>query len=422
MPLLRIHRRARCGCAARRDRCRASRPARPSPTRGQHARRLARRAHRIGDRQVERAPGGGRSAGWARHRGRACEVRCGSANSSAARACASDLMRDGGELCRRVSAPSRTRWIDGRAMGRDVEHLLARQGDLHRPLSCARGERRQDRVGVDRQLAAEAAADVRGDHSSTLSRRDASSVSAIDWCALSTICSERVDVQLVALPPRRGWRAAPSGCGSGRRGVGRVELHRRRRRTPASKSPTLDRPCRSAGLCRRSAQLAADSKSHGAGFSVSYVTFTRRAAARAPSRRCRRRPGPPARRSSGRCRFGELRLGPGVAVVGLVPDGACAGAFRCVMTSSTPGDASAAAVSTPVIAAAGDVAPTMTPIGRLRRRARHRHRRAVPVTFAGRRCGRRPGRSTVSGMVRPPSCAAASLSARRDGARGQRRS
>jgi hypothetical protein len=54
--------------------------------------------------------------------------------------------------------------LDGAAaMGGEMEHLLAGQHRLDRTTELARGERAQDHVGVDRQLAAETAADVAAD-------------------------------------------------------------------------------------------------------------------------------------------------------------------------------------------------------------------------------------------------------------------
>jgi hypothetical protein len=50
-----------------------------------------------------------------------------------------------------------------RAMSRDMEHLLTCQRRLHRPVELARGDRRQNGVGVDPELGAKAPADERAD-------------------------------------------------------------------------------------------------------------------------------------------------------------------------------------------------------------------------------------------------------------------
>ena len=79
-------------------------------------------------------------------------------------------------------------------MRRDMEHLLARQGHAHRTVELARRQGRQDGVAIDRQLAAEAAADILGDHLDLVG--SSFSVSAIDLWALSTSCRALVTVSL----------------------------------------------------------------------------------------------------------------------------------------------------------------------------------------------------------------------------------
>ena len=55
-----------------------------------------------------------------------------------------------------------------RAVRRDVKDLLPRQCDFHRPLELARGDRSQDGIGVDPELAAETAANERTDQANVL--------------------------------------------------------------------------------------------------------------------------------------------------------------------------------------------------------------------------------------------------------------
>src|ERR1700682_23544 len=55
-----------------------------------------------------------------------------------------------------------------RTVRRDMEHLLARQRRLHRPVELARSDRRQNSVGVDPKLGAKTAADVRAEHQDLL--------------------------------------------------------------------------------------------------------------------------------------------------------------------------------------------------------------------------------------------------------------
>ena len=61
--------------------------------------------------------------------------------------------------------------LDGvRAVGRDVEDLLPCQRGFDRPLELPRGDRRQNRIGIDPELAAEAAADEGADQPHILDR------------------------------------------------------------------------------------------------------------------------------------------------------------------------------------------------------------------------------------------------------------
>ena len=93
-----------------------------------------------------------------------------------------------------------------RPAAEELEDLLARHGDLDRLLQLARGERRQDGLGVDAQLGAEAAADEGGhDRIRSLSSR---SVLAIAVRASATICEADVDRQVVAA------RTTRQACGS----------------------------------------------------------------------------------------------------------------------------------------------------------------------------------------------------------------
>src|SRR6266446_10762425 len=70
-----------------------------------------------------------------------------------------------------VAIGTEAKALDGiRAVGRDVEDLLPRQRNFHRALELSRGDRRQNRIGIDPQLAAETAADEGADQSNILDR------------------------------------------------------------------------------------------------------------------------------------------------------------------------------------------------------------------------------------------------------------
>ena len=131
--------------------------------------RLARRTHGIGHRQIERRDAlAGEPVGRGVERARRVHDRLGIFVGPCA--LRERLVGDGGE--RAVALGAQPHALDrGRAVGRDIKHLLAGQHDPHRPGELARGERRQDGIGIDRQLAAEAAADIFGDHLDLVGRK-----------------------------------------------------------------------------------------------------------------------------------------------------------------------------------------------------------------------------------------------------------
>ena len=109
-------------------------------------------------------------------------------------------------------------------MRRDVKDLLPRQRDFHRALELPRRDRRQDRIGIDPELAAEAAADERADQPHILDRnfqgcRD-------DLLPLIEHLVRGVQDQLVAVPHRERGMRLHHGVTLQRGGVGHVELHR----------------------------------------------------------------------------------------------------------------------------------------------------------------------------------------------------
>src|SRR6476660_10643726 len=79
------------------------------------------------------------------------------------------IMADGENAA--VAIGAKTKALDGvGAMRRNVEYLLPCQRDLHRALELSRRERRQYRIGIDPELAAEAAADEGADQPHMLDR------------------------------------------------------------------------------------------------------------------------------------------------------------------------------------------------------------------------------------------------------------
>ena len=109
---------------------------------------------------------------------------------------------------------------------RDMEHLLPRQRRLHRPVELARRDRRQDGVGVDPELGAEAAADEGADQPHILDRDLQGPGDRV--ASLIEHLVRGVKGELVALPHgQRGMRLHHR-VALQRRGVGHVELHRRR--------------------------------------------------------------------------------------------------------------------------------------------------------------------------------------------------
>src|SRR5258708_37348205 len=79
-----------------------------------------------------------------------------------ARGLAPDLVRNGGETAVSIG-PEADSLTTRRTVTRVGEHLLARQRDLDRVAEHASGQRCQHDLGIDRQLRAEAAADIAAD-------------------------------------------------------------------------------------------------------------------------------------------------------------------------------------------------------------------------------------------------------------------
>ena len=191
---------------------------------GHRSRRVAGRAHGVAFGQIERRESRRRHA-----------VRAG-IQARARRGCPVSALPPG-RLPDQVScanavifpsgvAPRRTRWM---VAGRCVE-LLAISGrgerHFHRPLRGARAERRQQHIGAQEQLSAEPAADVRRHHPHFrgihLQRlRESPRGPAIIWL-------DGPDRELVALPRGDRGERLHHRVRLVRRGVGRVELHRRR--------------------------------------------------------------------------------------------------------------------------------------------------------------------------------------------------
>ena len=187
----------------------------------QHARRLARRAAGVGRRQIERhraVPRQAVPAGIERAAaggGRFAEL-------LARRAVRPGLVRERAQPA--VAAGAEPHPLDGVAAVRgEVEHLLARQRRLHRPTQLARRQRAQDRVREDRQLAAEAAADVAADDSHLLrcqhQRVGHPVVRAVDELRRA------VHRHPVAVPPGEARMRLHLRMDLHRRGVGAVEAH-----------------------------------------------------------------------------------------------------------------------------------------------------------------------------------------------------
>ena len=111
-------------------------------------------------------------------------------------------------------------------MRRDMEHLLARQGHAHRTVELARRQGCQDGVAIDRQLAAEAAADILGDHLDPvgieLQRVGDRLVGALDQLQGAD------DGELAVLPRGEAGVRLHHGVRLIRRLVDRIEFYRRR--------------------------------------------------------------------------------------------------------------------------------------------------------------------------------------------------
>ncbi len=127
-----------------------------------------------------------------------------------------------------VAIGTQAKALDGiRAVCRDVEDLLPRQRDFHRPLELPRRDRRQYRIGIDPELAAETAADEGADQPHILDRNFQGGRDDLLPLIEHLVCG--VKDQLVALPHRERRVGLHHGVALQGRGVGHVELHRRGR-------------------------------------------------------------------------------------------------------------------------------------------------------------------------------------------------
>ena len=119
----------------------------------QKTHRLARGAHRRGDGNVQRRqpmPGQPVGAGVERPRLEGGAL----VGLLAPQVAREDIVADRKNAAVPIRAQADA--LDGvRAVRRDMEHLLARQRRLHRPLELARRDRRQNGVGVHPKLGAE---------------------------------------------------------------------------------------------------------------------------------------------------------------------------------------------------------------------------------------------------------------------------
>ena len=113
-----------------------------------------------------------------------------------------------------------------RTVRRDMEHLLTRQRRLHRPAKLARGNRRQDGVGVDPELGAKPAADEGADKPDILDRNLESPGDCV--APLIQHLVRRVKGEIVSLPRRQGGVRLHHRVALQRRGIYDVELHRSR--------------------------------------------------------------------------------------------------------------------------------------------------------------------------------------------------
>jgi hypothetical protein len=253
-----------------------------------------------------------------------------------------------------VSLPSGRRRqpdpLDGRgAVGGDAEHLLARQRDLDRALELARRQCRQDRIGIDRQLAAEAAADELAHHLDILrrdlERRGDRMLGAGDQLGGA------VDGQPVAVPRRKAGRRLHRVVALVGRGVGRVDLR------SAFGEATIEIADPGIGLAghhraRRIGELAARRE---------VVEACLRLVGDLDQPGCRGRllegvGDHQCYRLAMKCTRASAELGLGAAVAVSPPclNGACAGAFSLLITSTTPAPCCASLMSTLADGAAAD--------------------------------------------------------------------
>ena len=162
-----------------------------------------------------------------------------------------DVMTDRGQLAV-VGRAERDVLLGVRPMADRREHLAAVEHELDRPTELARRHRGQHDMRPDRTLAAEAAADERRDHVHVfdgMPNRLRERLAAAEH-ALRRV----VDGQPIALPLRRGSRAAPSDCDSRRASC-------RCRRFSPSRSRSPMRCCPSACRSSRDSRLRADTRS-----------------------------------------------------------------------------------------------------------------------------------------------------------------
>ena len=205
-----------------------------------HARRLAGRAHGVAFGQIEhREPHGGHAVGAGVEQPRLADRRLGSAARQIA---GPALVADGGDLA--VAARADADALDRRRPVRGVvEHEGPRQRHFHRPPGCAGAERGEQRVGAQKQFAAEAAADEGRDQADVL-LGDAERLAPCRAVPQSIIWFEVQTRELVAVPGRHRsmrlhHRVRLIGRGVGVRRTGPALLAK-----AAAKSPTRYRPVR----------------------------------------------------------------------------------------------------------------------------------------------------------------------------------
>ena len=216
----------RCARAARSGRAPARPRARPSRTPGRRTPAPCRAPASTTGRARRAARGGASCAGaGAAYIMRLMAVAC-SANSLTRDVCCHTSCESATSVPS-ASAPRRMRWIVGARWPAEREHLLAREGELHRPAGHGpRGHDRQHRRRVDDALGAEAAADERRRHVDLLGLEPEQ---AGDRVAHAVDALRRlVEAQRAVLPAGHGRVRLHRVVVLDRRAVGRLDRRGRR--------------------------------------------------------------------------------------------------------------------------------------------------------------------------------------------------